>query len=89
MCHSSEGGRGRFILVFQDEVNNNHTHPLICQQHNICSVTLRGGNEAETDTSKSMTMKRQHEAVLYFISNHMFFFTLHKLNSMNLTVTWQ
>lgn len=50
MCHSTKivsqiyqqgkrGGMGRFIFVFQGDINNKYSpaHP----QHNICSVALR------------------------------------------------
>lgn len=50
------GGRGRFISVFEKEVNNNYS--LTCQQHNICSVTLRWRNaSSEKATSRLRTMK--------------------------------
>ncbi len=53
------GGRSRFIFVFQEEVNNKYS--LTCQQHNICSVTLRWRTEAEPFKKKDRK-KHQHQS---------------------------
>lgn len=55
----SRGRRGRFISVFQKEVNNKYS--LTCQQHNICSVTLRWRTEAEALLTRSNIKARDHE----------------------------
>lgn len=48
-------GRGRFIFIFHAEVHNKYS--LMCQEHNICSVTLRQRKEAEALFPNAATSK--------------------------------
>lgn len=55
---AEEGGAGLF-RSFQEEINNKYS--LTCQQHNICSVTLRWRNEAEAVFENSNIRAQDHE----------------------------
>lgn len=48
----AEQGRGGFIFVFQEEVNNKYS--LTCRQHNICSVALRRRSQSSGPRRGSM-----------------------------------
>lgn len=72
-------GRGRFIFVFQEEVNNKYS--LMWQQHNICSAILRWRNEAEAGFKNSNIKAQDHiKASRCFISNPVCMFLLYISN---------